>query len=131
MDNLDKLSREELINELLDARATNRKLNRRNQELESFINSELKRSCSEAEFFSREAARAHSYANELRDHAFAARRHIHDYYWNEIRRLPKPQGISSWQDTPKARIDEALKLISQKSSNSVSEGKIESVIQLS
>jgi chromosome segregation ATPase len=99
---------ESLKTELARFRETNRRLNRRCQELESQILVESRRYDAASKDLINQCARFRRYANDLRDEWRRTKSSIHASYQKHWERLPKPL---TGHDGIRARVDEALRTI--------------------
>ena len=105
---------EQLKHQLAESRETNRRLNRRCQQLES-ENAAFFRDAKKSQnlymiALRGEIERARSYANRLRDECKAEESRIRKFYESHWRRLPKPDGL---YDGIGARVNESLRQIEE------------------
>lgn len=107
---------EELKAQLEEARKTNRRLNRRCQQLESDLNRADRLYASAFKEIEQAAWRAKNYAKEIRDLYRQEKSYLHKLYREHWERLPKPE--NTWRDGIEIRVNEALRIISEQQTNS-------------
>lgn len=98
---------ESLKYELAIARHTNRRLNRRCQELESELARITKEYAIAAKDLEAQARRTRSYADQMRDLWRYSKHSLHESYAKHWMRLPKPE--NTFIDGIEARVNEALR----------------------